>query len=286
MRSIATFDLTHRCPLHCAHCYVASDRVEGGAQLDEPSYLAGLSALRQRHGIRSALWVGGEPLMRLPLLRKAMRLFPRNAVVTSGAVPIPDDLGVPVLLSIDGPKSLHEQLRGPGSYQRAWRHSREQQRRGLALMVTLTAATVKAIDALPQVVEEFGAAGALVGFFVGPRDDALRLDGEARNRAVDKLHCVLERHPGVVLNTPALLEWFRPRRGAEWSAGCLYREGALAFDPLLRVKKPCTFGANHDCEACGCPLIAAQLARAHGDMASETLLRVLFDAPVRGASAA
>ena len=273
-RPIATFDITARCPLRCAHCYFFAAPAPG-PDLPEASYLERLRLVRDTYGIRSAFWVGGEPLLRLPLLRRAMSLFPRNAVATSGTLSIPTDLGAGLLVSLDGPKPLHDALRGQGTFDRVLRHVAVLPRRSFALSAVLTARTLEALEALPELVAETGALGVLVGFHVGPPGDPLRLDGALRDEALARLRQVIAEHPGVVLNPVASLEFFRAR-AAVVDPPCIYRDRAVAFDTQLTPKQPCTFGPRADCTSCGCPVMALHASRGADAGASDELLRALF----------
>ena len=273
-RPIATFDLTGRCPLRCAHCYFYAAPVPG-PDLDETSFLSRLRSVRDAYGIRSAFWVGGEPLVRLDLLRRAMALFPRNAVATSGTLPIPADLGAGLLVSIDGPRQFHDALRGPGTFDRVIRHVAVLPPRSFALSTVLTSSTVDVVEALPGLVAETGAIGVLAGFHVGPPGDPLRLDGALRDDVLARLRRVITEHPGVVLNPIASLEFFRARPAID-EMPCIYRDRAIAFDVQLAPKQPCTFGPRADCAACGCPVMALHAARGADQGVSEGLLRTLF----------
>ncbi len=274
-RPIATFDLTARCPLRCLHCYFFA-APPGVGDLDDGAWVARLVRLRDRWGIRSAFWVGGEPLLRLGLLRKAMFVFDRNAVATSGAVPIPSDLDAGLLVSVDGLREEHERLRGPGTFDRVLSNLRPIRKRSFALSTTITSATLSVVDDLDAMVERTGALGVLVGLHVGPLGDPLRVAGDDRDRVVDRLLDVAARRPGLVLNSSAALDRFRPVHAADVAAHCIYRSTAIAFDTRLRRKRPCTFGARADCSACGCPVVAEQRMRDLGLRASTALLKALF----------
>lgn len=280
---VATFDVTRACLSRCEHCYHRR-AAPAGRDLQVTTMLAGLARLRRLWGIQAALWSGGEPLLRLALLRSAMRLFSGNLVMTSAMVPIPDDLGCGVLVSVDGPRELHDGLRGSGAFERAMGHIRRLTRGTFALATTLTARSLDAIEALPELVEASGARGVLVGFAVGPRDDALQVRGIERDIAVDRLHRIGTRHPGVLLNPRAMLEGYRPTAARAIAESCCYRGRAVAFDPALRVKWPCTFGDAADCAACSQPLVVARWAANRGDRASQSLLDGLFlKRPANGA---
>ncbi|MEW5853242.1 MAG: radical SAM protein [Myxococcota bacterium] len=270
---MATFDLTRRCPLRCRHCYFFRGPLPPDDDLDDATFLAGLEDTVRRHGIRSAFWVGGEPLLRAELLRKAVRSVPRNAVATSGVVPIPADLEAGLLVSVDGPEELHDGLRGSGAFQRTRRNLEALRARTFFLSVTFTSSNLAATEHLPALREELGAAGILVGFHVGPPGDPLRVAPEQRERAVDRLQRL---PPGTVVNSELALEMLRPSCAEVVAHRCIYRHRAIAFDVQLRPKTPCTFGPAASCDACGCGIVAAQAALTLGDEDSRTMLETLF----------
>jgi hypothetical protein len=274
-RPIATIDLTGRCPLRCRHCYFFAAPALG-PDLADQEFLARAAQLRDEWGIQSVFWIGGEPLLRESLLRKAMALFDRNCVSTSGYLPIPANLPAGLLVSLDGPEALHDRLRGLGSFQRVLRHTAVLPSGTWVISLTLTAATIEAVPHLPALLAQTTALGIVVGFHVGPAGDPLRIDGAAREEAVDTLLALHESAPGVLLNTPASLEWFRPQRLSVPRIPCMYADRALAFDVRLEIKPPCTFGAVAACDTCGCPMVAAQRAIQEGDAASRALLRRAF----------
>ncbi|MBK7859845.1 MAG: radical SAM protein [Archangiaceae bacterium] len=273
MGACATFDLSEACPLRCAHCYFFAHPPEPGALALE-TYLARLVRLRDAYRLTTALWLGGEPLLKPELLVRAAGLFSRNAVVTSGLLPVPDDLDASLLVSIEGLEPEHDRLRGRGTYRRVLRRLPQLRERGFAVQLTLTALTLAAIDGLPQLVAETGATGVLVGFFTGGEPSPFAVSGPSRSRAVDRLLELKRTEPGLVLNPTASLELLR-RRGS-LAAQCPYRSRDLAFDVRLHRKAPCTYGAAADCATCGCPVLAMRAAMEAGDLASGELLRTLF----------
>ncbi len=281
-RLAASFDLAARCPLDCAHCYfhAAGRRWPSSAlsELSDAQFLDKLLRLELRERIGSALWLGGEPLLHPRRLVLAARLFPRNAVVTSGVVPIPPDLplGMGVLVSVDGPAAIHDRLRGRGCFDTTAHNLKRLPRGSFALMMTLTASSVGALEALPALVDRLGARGALVGFFVGPPDSPFTFGDAERERAVDRLLRLKGLFPTEVLNSPASIEAFRPTAGARFRLGCPYRKDALAFDAMLEPKRPCSYGRSARCEQCGCPLIALRVASDANDTESLAVLRALF----------
>jgi organic radical activating enzyme len=280
-RPIGIFDLTSKCPLRCAHCYFFTNVSEIPSDLDEAVFLQRLEETRDEYGIRSAFWIGGEPLLKPDLLRRAMALFPRNAVATSGALPIPSDLGAGLLVSVEGPREIHDALRGTGAFDVAMRHITSIPEKSFALATTLTSLSVDHIDSFPELVASTRALGILVGFHVGQPGDPALIDEERRDRAVDQLLELHDNHPGVLLHSKRAIEMFRSINSGELSK-CIYRDVATAFDVHFEVKRPCTFAENASCDACGCPVVALHAAWRAGDKDSEGLLYALF--PKRAAS--
>jgi len=275
-RPIGIFDLTSECPLRCRHCYFYTDVDSIPQDLDEDDFLRRLEETRDTYGIRSAFWIGGEPLLKPELLRRAMALFPRNALSTSGAFPIPGDLNAGLLVSIEGCREAHDALRGEGAFDLAMAHVRALEPKTFALSATLTTSSVDYIHTLPEVLGQSRALGVLVGFHVGRPGDLERLSPERRDRAVDELLELQERSPGVLLNSRTSIELFRTRYNTEISKRCIYRDEAVAFDVHLDVKEPCTFAENASCDACGCPVVYTHAAWDAEDGDSGALLHALF----------
>jgi len=275
-RPIGIFDLTNQCPLRCTHCYYYTNVSKIPSELDEADFLRKIEERRDEYGIRSAFWIGGEPLLKPDLLRRAMRLFRRNAVATSGALPIPTDLDAGLLVSIEGSKQTHDSLRGEGTFDVAMKNIQPLPAKSFAIATTLTSTSVDCIGTLPDLVMRTGAVGVLVGFHVGRPADPSLLDDRRRDAAVDQLLELHESHPGVLLHTKDAIELFRTRHGGEVRKHCIYRDRAVAFDVRLEVKKPCTFAENAACDVCGCPVVIAHTAWQKGDVASGDLLHALF----------
>lgn len=275
-RPIGVFDLTLRCPLRCEHCYMDLGRSRC-KDLPEAVFLERLKRIKAEHGVRSAFWVGGEPMLRPKLLLKAMSLFERNALATSGVVSLPPEIAqrAGVLISVDGPADLHDGLRGSGAYERTRKQVRLLSPQRFSLSTTLTAQNAGAIAHLEEMRDDLGAQAVLVGFYVGKPGSALRIDGAARQKAIDSLCERKQKQPDLILNTLASLEAFR-EGNTLIPDHCIYQDTALAFDSRLKQKTPCTFGAQADCSLCGCPVVALQAAWRSGDTQSQSVLRNLF----------
>ena len=65
-------------PIECPRC---------GATKPE-RLLSELERLRDRHGLRFMMWMGGEPMLRWRTVEKGLPIFPRNHITTNGTVPL------------------------------------------------------------------------------------------------------------------------------------------------------------------------------------------------------
>lgn len=93
---LVVVNVTNHCNLSCEHCFVFRDGNPNEApasirdEMSDAAILGTLEGLRDRHGILSALWMGGEPLLKPKLVAAGIRLFPRNTITTNGTIPLVD----------------------------------------------------------------------------------------------------------------------------------------------------------------------------------------------------
>ncbi len=82
----AMVNVTNHCNLQCQHCFVfrEGNPNQPDGEMKPERLLAELRRLRDRHGVRSMLWMGGEPMLRWRVLEKGLSLFERNTITTNG----------------------------------------------------------------------------------------------------------------------------------------------------------------------------------------------------------
>lgn len=116
---IVTWKITTRCNLRCGYCHIPHLESE---ELNTESVIGSFKELR-KCGTKVFQLTGGEPLVRediLDLLAAARNCFLYVALSTNGkslsqkfkALDYIDELK----LSLDGPKDIHDKIRGSGSY--------------------------------------------------------------------------------------------------------------------------------------------------------------------------
>jgi MoaA/NifB/PqqE/SkfB family radical SAM enzyme len=117
----AMVNVTNHCNLACEHCFVFRDGNPNHAagEMKPERLLSELKRLRDRHGVRSMLWMGGEPMLRWRVLEKGLSLFPRNTITTNGTVPLKDfGPDLTYVISLDGPREVNDPVRGSGVFDR------------------------------------------------------------------------------------------------------------------------------------------------------------------------
>jgi MoaA/NifB/PqqE/SkfB family radical SAM enzyme len=260
-------NVTERCNLHCAHCFVYRDSNPGSAsgrrtrgEPGDDEMLETLAMLRDRHGIRTALWMGGEPLLRGALLRRGARLFERNTVTTNGTLALPD-LGANVLyvVSLDGPEDVNDALRGRGTYKRVMRNLsrlRSDLESRVQVQCTVTRRNQDRLEELVRALRETRVGWMTFSFYVPRTDDHgpdTWADNDDRAAAVHEVMRLRAAYPGFVRNSRRSLELMLPPHAERVTAACPARTSVL---PLYldgqRFQTPyCCYGNDVDCARCG-----------------------------------
>src|ERR1051326_2184034 len=131
----ASIDIAANCNLRCQHCYLYEKEHQEEGIDNDAAFLARVRQFRRDYPtVLQCPWVGGEPMWRQALLRKCVRLFPANWVVTNGTIPIEGEWPFTAFnISIDGTEDIHNQIRRSWKpsklnvYQRAKQHANQAQ---------------------------------------------------------------------------------------------------------------------------------------------------------------
>ncbi len=258
----AMVNVTNRCNLKCQHCFVFRDGNpnELAGEMKPERVLSELRRLRDRHGLRRMLWMGGEPMLRWRTLEKGLLLFEHNTITTNGTVPL-KDFGPDLIyvISLDGPRAINDSVRGEGVF--------DQVMKTLSAIADDFRPTVmiqcvvhrENQDHLAELAEELlptRAEGLTFSFYVpraGEISSRAWADNQERETAIEIVFDLKRRYPEFIWNSSRSLDLMRPATAKLVTDNCpllqlalpLYIEGDDFTTPF------CCYGNDVDCDRCG-----------------------------------
>ena len=257
--------VTNACNLRCQHCFVYREETPNQARdkMDDATVLYQLRVLRDRHGIRSMLFMGGEPMIRRDLVLTAMQLFEQSQIVTNGTYGIPSVPGHLVTVSLDGPQAANDALRGEGVFDKVKQsvHARDpEDGTTVMLQMTVTRHNAGSVRAFVETVADWPVDGIAFTFYVPRREDDSGLDWpdlQQRDRVIDEIIELKKTYPQITANIGAL-----QRMRSDVAIASTGRNGencALKQDMLpLYIgdqgcfeRTFCCYGNDVDCSRCG-----------------------------------
>jgi sulfatase maturation enzyme AslB (radical SAM superfamily) len=220
-----------------------------------------LEKLRDRHGIKSMMWMGGEPMLRHKLLIRGFELFESNTVTTNGTIPL-IDFGPDLLyvISLDGPEDLNDAIRGAGVFRKVMKNLAALPgdfQSPFQVQCVVTRANQDRLEELVTQLIDSTVRWMTFSFLVptfdsGASEDAWSDIGE-REYAVRTVMALKEKYPGFIRNTTRSLELMLSPYAERVTAACpsrsnilpLYLEGDHFTTPF------CCYGNDVDCDLCG-----------------------------------
>lgn len=204
----ACIDITNRCNLSCRHCHHYRERQqEENIPLKE--WKQRFASLK-RQGYVYAMFLGGEPTLRMDALLEAGRYFPFYSTFTNGQIRIPKDFQGRIQLSLDGLREDHDYIRGKGVFDRAVNNYSGDKR--VIVNCILSRMNYAGPDKLQRFIDyvrQMGVSGLVMDFFI-PRehmsDDESHCLNEAELQEVrEVLAKELERPDNILFATYDLL---------------------------------------------------------------------------------
>lgn len=271
----AMVNVTNRCNLKCAHCFVFREgnpnELEG--EMRPERVLSELQRLRDRHGLRRMLWMGGEPMLRWRMIEKGLSLFEHNTITTNGTVPLVD-FGPDLIyvISLDGPREVNDPVRGRGTFDRVMKTVASlPEDFGPTVMVqcVLHRENQNRLEELVQELLPTRVQGLTFSFYV-PRAGEISSraweNNVERETAIDIVFDLKRRYPDFIWNSTRSLDLMRPATAGLVTSNCpllattlpLYIEGNEFTTPF------CCFGNDVDCDRCGAWGVFATAAKLPG----------------------
>ena len=262
----ALVNVTNVCNLDCRHCFVfrADNPQSPRNKMNDATMLHQLETLRDKHGIRSMLFMGGEPMIRKDMVLKAIKLFPESAVVTNGTYGIPSIPGHLVTVSLDGPADLNDLIRGKGVFAKVKEavFARDaSDGTTVILQMAVTRENAPGLEKFLEQVAEWPIDGVAFSFYVPVKNDETGLgwkDLKERDKVLERVIELKKKYPHVIKSHTATLEMMKSDRAIEWTGEhgekCILRRDTL---PLYmgdggQFEKPfCCYGNDVDCTRCG-----------------------------------
>ena len=261
----ALVNVTNVCNLSCTHCFVfrADNPNRPQDKMDDATMLHQLEVLRDRHGIQSMLFMGGEPMIRKALVLKAMDLFPRSSIVTNGTYGIPSVPGHLVTVSLDGPEVLSDSIRGAGVFQKVKEavFARDpSDGTTVVLQMTVTRQNAPGIEEFVEEVKDWPVDGVAFTFYVPRKDEHGPLawdDLRERDAVIERVIAVKRTYPKLVKSNIGALELMMSHRALEFTGEHGEPCGLRAMLPLYMgaggnfERTFCCYGNDVDCTRCG-----------------------------------
>ncbi|MCP5026878.1 MAG: radical SAM protein [Actinomycetia bacterium] len=258
----ALVNVTNRCNLECEHCFVFREGNPNAFmdRMDDATMLHQLEVLRDRHGIQSMLFMGGEPMVRRKLVLAGMDLFEHASMVTNGTFGIPCAPGHLVTVSLDGPPEENDAIRGPGVFDRVERSIHERDREDgtiVMLQMTITKANAASIERFVDAVADWPVDGVAFGFYVprdGERSDLAWDTNEERDEVIDRVVALKKRFPDLLKVSLDTLALMRSDRCLDYVGDHCALKSMLPLyvgDGGMFERTFCCYGNDVDCDRCG-----------------------------------
>lgn len=252
--AVGSIDVTKRCNLRCEHCYFfAVDHKERELTLEE--WTEKFEAMKAAGDpMMLCTWVGGEPLVRKPLIDLGRKYFKYNTIVTNGTMELPDWTDVTWVISIDGTEEAFEKMRAPGIYNKIKENVKRHPDLKIQISCVITTITKDCLEDLIVEWKDLARGGIIFDFFtpVNKLDEALWLDWDERDAMIDKLFEFKKKYPGKINMLDSTLDLMRSQNAKKVTDNCLFKEKAFTLGADGKDKGKCMMGDTADCDKCGC----------------------------------
>ncbi len=261
----ALVNVTNVCNLECRHCFVfrAENPNLARDKMDDATMLHQLRVLRDRHGIESMLFMGGEPMIRKGLVMEGIKLFKHSSIVTNGTYGIPCAPGALVTVSLDGPERINDPIRGEGVFRKV-REAVFARKAGdgttVILQMTITKENAPGLEEFVEEVKDWPVDGVAFTFYVPSKNEHGPLawdDLRERDPVVERVIALKRKYPKLVKSNIPALEMMKSDRALDYTGEHGEHCAMRAMLPLYMgaggnfERTFCCYGNDVDCTRCG-----------------------------------
>jgi len=259
MPRVANYEITFNCNLKCTHCYWWKGDNSKKALTSEEWTEVFLD--HRSKGVSMAFITGGEPTLRPDVIDTADSIFTAMAIASNGVNKITSGINRRIFISIDGPREVHNRIRGADIFDKVIENIRNDER--VIIAPTLSMLNYKYVDELVQIARDSNVEGITFALYTSHTDeyDPLLLTGDELEQVIASLHKAWKKNRDIMFITPYIIELFREK---EHRHDCFFKgKNFISFNAAMEVKNPCVLGAGVVCRTCGCnvPMISYALKK-------------------------
>jgi sulfatase maturation enzyme AslB (radical SAM superfamily) len=254
------YDLTWQCNLKCQHCYFFSSTTELKNKRPELSNEDWIKVFKYQRklGTKIAILTGGEPTLRMDVIREAIKIFPSVQVVSNGIIQLPQFNGYKqpkYWVSLDGTKETHNKIRGAKIFDKIIQNIQENNPVVTSTIMTLN---YREIEDIVKIAHDNGASGFVFLLYTSYPNDPLLLKGNVLKKTNKSILKVMNEYGNFIFFSKKMLEVYLSK---EFVPHCIFKTGQIkSFYPDGR-QKFCVMGNSPLlCENCGCVVPIAAYA--------------------------
>lgn len=262
---LAMINVTNRCTLKCKHCFVFRDGNPNipteANEMPTDVMMKEIKRIRNERGIFSMVWMGGEPLLRKDVLKRGVKLFPRNVITTNGTLPLfPLGKKTKWVVSLDGPEEINDEIRGDGCFKRVLHNLNSLPDDFEGDLQSQCVVSKKNEDQFEGIIDilrdETPVRGLTFSFYAAKKKDTTDFAWatlKERDRAVKKALRLKKQYPDFILNRELGIELLLSQNALEVTNNCPIKK---FFFPIYLGEKgfvhpSCCYGNDVNCDLCG-----------------------------------
>lgn len=258
-------NITNRCTLKCKHCFVFREgnpnKPSKNNEMSTDLMLKEIKKYKQKYGIYSMVWMGGEPLLRKDVLKSGVKMFPRNVITTNGTLPL---IGLESktkwVISLDGPEEVNDEIRGKGCFNKVITNLSNLPDDFTGDLQSQCVITKKNEDSVKELVDflikETPIRGLSFTFYVPKKNDTSEFAWKSlkdRDDAVKRAYKMKMQYPKFILNNELAFDLLLSQNALSVTNNCPLKKYLLPLylgDNGFEIPF-CCHGNDVNCDLCG-----------------------------------